>query len=195
MSLYDHFVEDVHEFRILRDQKQVEREEKPSDSDDQVKKLSTDKALHQSYRPKNITLRQMPTVLKTKENLKMYKDLMEIIDKYLEKGNAAIRPIRCWKTRYECCFCCAHWLFGEPKQMGMVLAKNFDGEHRWITDPEHNPGVQIDAMFFTYSSEMPEDEAYDKSYKEKCTFVLCNPNAMVYQNMINYPHAYYLRFF
>ena len=27
------------------------------------------------------------------------------------------------------------------------------------------------------------------------TFVLCNPNAMSYQHMINYPHAYYLKYF
>lgn len=27
------------------------------------------------------------------------------------------------------------------------------------------------------------------------TFILCNPNAMFYQHMVNHPHAYYLRFF
>lgn len=27
------------------------------------------------------------------------------------------------------------------------------------------------------------------------TFILCNPNAMSYQQMINYPHAYYLKYF
>lgn len=27
------------------------------------------------------------------------------------------------------------------------------------------------------------------------TFILCNPNAMIYQNMVHYPHAFYLQFF
>jgi hypothetical protein len=32
-------------------------------------------------------------------------------------------------------------------------------------------------------------------YLELDTFILCNPNAMSYQNMINYPQAYYLKYF
>lgn len=34
-----------------------------------------------------------------------------------------------------------------------------------------------------------------RSYLEKDTIMICNPNAMSYQHMINYPHAYYLKFF
>jgi len=45
-------------------------------------------------------------------------------------------------------------------------------------------------MFFTAESE---DMQFD--YKRQPTFILCNPNAMFYQHMINYPHAFYLRFF
>jgi len=78
--------------------------------------------------------------------------------------------------------------------MGMVLAKNFEGEHRWITD-EKNPSAQIDTMFFTVTGDKPDDDDYSATYKDKPTFILCNPNAMFYQHMINYPHAYYLRFF
>lgn len=52
-------------------------------------------------------------------------------------------------------------------------------------------------MFFPASEEKFDlknmDEA--KDFKELPTFIICNPNAMVYQHMINYPHAYYLRFF
>ena len=33
------------------------------------------------------------------------------------------------------------------------------------------------------------------NYLNYDTIILCNPNAMQYQNMINYPHAYYLKFF
>jgi alpha/beta superfamily hydrolase len=32
-------------------------------------------------------------------------------------------------------------------------------------------------------------------YRSLDTFILCNPNAMAYQHMINYPHAYYLKYF
>jgi hypothetical protein len=75
------------------------------------------------------------------------------------------------------------------------LAKNFEGEHRWITDPEHNPSARIDAMFFSVSGDIADDNDPTQDFKEKTTFILCNPNAMFYQHMINYPHAYYLRFF
>jgi hypothetical protein len=77
----------------------------------------------------------------------------------------------------------------------MVLAQNFEGEQRWITDKEHNPDAVIDAMFFTQSGCKPDDADPNKLYKDRHTFILCNPNAMFYQHMINYPHAYYLRFF
>jgi cytochrome oxidase Cu insertion factor (SCO1/SenC/PrrC family) len=79
--------------------------------------------------------------------------------------------------------------------MGDVLAKNFDGEHRWITDPENNPAAKIDAMFFTATEEVPNDDDPSLAYKDRHTFILCNPNAMFYQHMINYPHAFYLRYF
>ena len=41
--------------------------------------------------------------------------------------------------------------------MGNVLAKNFEGEHRWITDPVNNPVAKIDAMFFPITSESLDD--------------------------------------
>lgn len=60
-------------------------------------------------------------------------------------------------------------------------------------------------MFFTATEEpcrLIGDEIRDKEackigreYLKADTFILCNPNAMAYQNMINYPHAYYLKYF
>ena len=52
-------------------------------------------------------------------------------------------------------------------------------------------------MFFPATGEKldknnPKAE-YD--FKKLPTFILCNPNAMFYQHMINYPHAFYLRYF
>ena len=35
----------------------------------------------------------------------------------------------------------------------------------------------------------------EPKYKSLDTFILCNPNALSYQHMINYPHAFYLKYF
>ena len=52
-------------------------------------------------------------------------------------------------------------------------------------------------MFFPASSEKFDklNLKAEKDFKKLPTFILCNPNAMHYQHMINYPHAFYLRFF
>lgn len=50
-------------------------------------------------------------------------------------------------------------------------------------------------MFFTGSGEEVDDINSYLKYKQLPTFILCNPNAMNYENMVNQPHAYYLRFF
>ena len=34
-----------------------------------------------------------------------------------------------------------------------------------------------------------------RRYIDLDTIIICNPNAMSYQHMINYPHAYYLKYF
>ena len=39
------------------------------------------------------------------------------------------------------------------------------------------------------------DEESHKLFLNHDTFILCNPNALSYQHMINYPHAYYLKYF
>jgi hypothetical protein len=90
-------------------------------------------------------------------------------------------------------------LFHESKQMGIVLRKSFKGNHVWI--PSTSPdGVKIDAMFFTANeqplvldSSLHTDD--NTQYLSHDTFILCNPNAMSYQHMINYPHAFYLKYF
>ena len=82
---------------------------------------------------------------------------------------------------------------------------------------EHDKGlhqrsstVKIDAMFFaaneqklnldgaartTVSGDNEGENAPETDFKDYDTMILCNPNAMTYQNMINYPHAYYLKYF
>ena len=68
--------------------------------------------------------------------------------------------------------------------MGIVLRKSFKGNHVWI--PASKPGgVKIDAMFFTANEESMD--APNASYLDYDTFIICNPNAMSYQHMVNYP--------
>jgi len=60
--------------------------------------------------------------------------------------------------------------------MGIVLAKTFEGQHRWIASED----ILIDAMFFPSTNEVPDDSNEDLTYKKRPSFILCNPNAMFY---------------
>ena len=57
-------------------------------------------------------------------------------------------------------------------------------------------GVKIDAMFFpcTNESAISEDEPQG-AYLTKPTFIMCAPNALMYQQMVTTPNAYWLNFF
>ena len=81
--------------------------------------------------------------------------------------------------------------------MGEILAHTFDGQHVWIKDKHQKSKTKIDAMFFPATAEKFDKNNLraEKEFKKLPTFIMCNPNAMFYQNMINYPHAFYLRFF
>ena len=52
-------------------------------------------------------------------------------------------------------------------------------------------------MFFPATEEEvqldPDSEQGEPEYLSHNTFIICNPNAMLYQNTINFPHAYYLK--
>ena len=85
--------------------------------------------------------------------------------------------------------------------MGYILSKTFEGKKLKIP-VDDNPKITLDCMFFTATCEavhFPGDplpsNGLQPRYKGKPTFLLCNPNAMFYQYMVNQPHAYYLRFF
>ena len=80
--------------------------------------------------------------------------------------------------------------------MGIVLRKSFSGRHFWVK----NNQFKLDSMFFSATEE--DIFLYNEDYKGKSvdyltydTIIMCNPNAMAYQHMINYPHAYYLKYF
>lgn len=88
-------------------------------------------------------------------------------------------------------------LFHESKQMGIVLRKSFKGNHVWIP-PSSSKGTKIDAMFFTANEEafnLDPNLRQDCAYLDYDTFIICNPNAMSYQHMVNYPQAFYLKYF
>jgi len=113
-------------------------------------------------------------------------------EEYLRLCEESVRPIRtCNKRGRSNCMIFFKGIFGRPSQMGHILAKTFDGEHRWIQSGE----IEIDSMFFTATGEPIQDDNPNAAYKERDTFILCNPNAMFYQHMINFPHAFYLRWF
>ena len=85
--------------------------------------------------------------------------------------------------------------------MGQILAKTFDGVKLKIPVDEKDPKIKLDCMFFTATCEPLQfnqenlEKKSEPKYKSLPTFLLCNPNAMFYQYMVNQPHAYYLRFF
>jgi hypothetical protein len=61
--------------------------------------------------------------------------------------------------------------------MGLILKKTFEGAHLWV-NVEKN--IKLDCMFFSATTEKLDDNNPTLSYKDKPTFILCNPNAMFY---------------
>ena len=143
-----------------------------------------------------LSYRFMPQIVDSQENKALIAEFKIISEEYIKVAEEAINPLSmacCPRRRFNC-HCCFTSIFGETKQMGKVLEKTFEGEHRWIKPNKPNK-TKIDAMFFTTTGEEVDDNVFDANYKSLPTFILCNPNAMFYQHMINYPHAYYLRYF
>lgn len=64
--------------------------------------------------------------------------------------------------------------------------------HMWIK----TKGAKLDCMLFKrpvpYGGLVPDD---DDSYKSAPTFILCNSNAMFYQQMVHFSHNSYLKYF
>jgi hypothetical protein len=127
------------------------------------------------------------------------KALLNAIERLSEICLESAYPVNICRRRSNCCGLFMKSMFHETKQMGIVLRKSFKGTHIWIPPSTPN-GVKIDAMFFTANEQPlqldPASQTEENStYLNYDTFILCNPNAMSYQHMINYPHAYYLKYF
>lgn len=80
-----------------------------------------------------------------------------------------------------------------------MLEKNFEGKHCWV--PVQNSSIKIDAMFFPASSDKVlidkelESLKVKPEYISKPTMIICNPNALFYHHMVNFPNAFWLNFF
>ena len=81
------------------------------------------------------------------------------------------------------------------------MQKNFEGNHFTI-ETKNQPN--IDCMFFTSTvSEKVHLDPFttgdvsqiSAKYLSKSTILMCNPNAMIYQQMITQANAYWLDFF
>jgi hypothetical protein len=49
----------------------------------------------------------------------------------------SVKPIRICKRKRSNCGFCFKGLFGQTEQMGMILSKTFEGEHKWIPSGPH----------------------------------------------------------
>lgn len=72
-----------------------------------------------------------PIILK--EHHSEAETFIKTAQKFLDLCEESVRPIRCCNRRGR-----SNWyvfykgMFGHPRQMGQILAKTFDGEHRWV---------------------------------------------------------------
>lgn len=168
-------------------------------------RTTNDTPQHATKGPNHFTTeRHMPLIHAhdTNKVLEM-RALIQQVMEYSEISHNPI-PLQCGRRprrRASCLGFCFKPIFGSTRQMGNILAKTFEGQ-RIKVPTEDDPKIKIDCMFFTATCEpvvIRPSESTDKlplpKYLNLPTFILCNPNAMFYQYMVNQPHAYYLRFF
>ena len=106
-------------------------------------------------------------------------------------------------------------IFGRVDQARHILKETFDGTPILLNGPDGNT---IDCMFFpcTTKEKVRIDESVtidgqkadhaesttffsaeekEPEYLSKATVIICNPNALYYQQMVTSPNAYWLNFF
>lgn len=75
---------------------------------------------------------------------------IEILEEWCDISNL---PMGCKKNRRCSCYgLCFRPLFGSTKQMGLILAKTFEGNPIKIRCDE-DPSITLDCMFFTSTCE------------------------------------------
>jgi hypothetical protein len=100
------------------------------------------------------------------------------IRKLIRNCQVSYEPVPLCRSRRTDCYLCFRPLFGSTKQMGLILARTFEGVR---IDIPTGDGNNLDCMFFTSTCE----PLSGSKYKSAPTFILCNPNAMFYQYMVN----------
>ena len=119
-----------------------------------------------------------------------------------------LRCCCCRNTKRTSCSFFYKLLFGHIKQLGIVLRNHHQSEHYWIKSKDK---TKLDCMFF--KAELPNDKARqtinnlfnvgsnessrqeEARLKKRPCFILCNSNAMFYQQMVHLSHTFYLKFF
>ncbi|CDW82564.1 UNKNOWN [Stylonychia lemnae] len=131
---------------------------------------------------------KLPTISDNETNMMILESIADIVSVFSMNMSATERK-RC------SCMCRVQSLFGFMEQNMMLLSKNFDGKHFMINGYK---GAKIDCMFFPCTSETHQSISIDNpggEYINKPTFIICNPNALIYQQMVNSPNSYWLTFF
>jgi len=67
----------------------------------------------------------MPVAVESDSNMRAIRELKELFQEFIQTAEYSIRPISCFGRRRTNCYCCFRSLFGEPEQMGNVLAETF----------------------------------------------------------------------
>jgi hypothetical protein len=86
-------------------------------------------------------------------------------------------------------------MFGTVDQSLLMLEKNFEGKQFII---EGYGGVKLDCMFIPCSNDETVEVSIENpvgDYLDYPTFIICNPNALIYQQMVTAPNSYWLSFF
>lgn len=140
-----------------------------------------------------------PIIQATKQNEERKQEL-NLLVKLFEKTVKQSQKTKKWCCLCRNLFCCCnscfkeYYLFGLFEQQQLLLKSQYGSTHYYVNN---DVGCKLDVMFFPctkndseYGSKQPEGD-----YMEKPTFIMCNPNALIYQQMVISPNNYWLSFF
>ena len=86
------------------------------------------------------------------EDFSKAQELNQEIEVFMASCLKSMKPVRCCCGRRTSCLCCFTHIFGHIHQMGLILAKTFDGTHTKIV-VDQKKKILLDCMFFTATCE------------------------------------------